>query len=153
MSPEMLKLLREALEWLKEAQENHNRINMLSLIREAEDRIHACIREDQANEYLEAEGEQYAADRLKVKMQYEEFEAIIQENTPFPKNEENRIFLGLVVMRKYLPHCEIEAADYDIVYAADVKKLLEAGITPKDAQELNRLGWFIENGECLAHFV
>jgi len=86
-------------------------------------------------------------------MQYEEFEAIIQENTPFQKIEDNKIFLGLVVMRKYLPHCGIDAAGHDIVYSADVEKILEAGITKEDAQELNRLGWFIENGECLAHYA
>ncbi len=66
-------------------------------------------------------------------------------------NEDNA-FLGLLIIRKYIPGCGIEGAEHDLIYSAGVDELLEAGLTEEDAIELRNLNWMIEYNS-LACFV
>lgn len=64
------------------------------------------------------------------------------------------VFVGLAIMRKYLPRAEIKGADHDIIYSMDVSEVVDAGITEEDAVRLKELNWMLdETGEGLACFV
>ena len=86
-------------------------------------------------------------------MTYEEFEDIMRGDDDLMNFDDENAFVGLQIIRKYLPKAGIEGADHDVIYSASVKKLFEAGITKEDAIELRRLNWMIEDGEYLASFV
>lgn len=62
------------------------------------------------------------------------------------------LFEGLKILKKYGPF-EIEGAEHDIIYSCDIDKLVKTGITLEDAEELAKLGWFIEDNYHLAYFV
>ena len=83
----------------------------------------------------------------------EEFETIMEGDDDLMNIDDDNAFVGLQIIRKYLPKSGIEGADHDVIYSASVEKLLEAGITKEDAIELRRLNWMIEDGEYLACFV
>ena len=86
-------------------------------------------------------------------MTFEEFETIMEGDDDLMNIDDDNAFVGLQIIRKYLPKSGIEGADHDVIYSASVEKLLEAGITKEDAIELRRLNWMIEDGEYLACFV
>jgi hypothetical protein len=81
----------------------------------------------------------------------ERFEEIF-DNTESDHKRQSKIFKGLEIIRKYLPDADIEAAEHDIIYAADVDELIEAGITEDDVKELAKLTWHIDE-DALAHFA
>ena len=83
----------------------------------------------------------------------EEFETLMDSDYDSKYIDDDNAFVGLQIIRKYLPKSGIEGADHDVIYSASVEKLLEAGITKEDAIELRRLNWMIEDGEYLACFV
>ena len=85
-------------------------------------------------------------------MTYNKFRHILYDSK-FPSLRHGGVFLGLQLLRKYLPDADIEGANDDIIYSVDVEPLLEAGITEEDVEELARLRWRIKDGEYLAHFV
>lgn len=61
---------------------------------------------------------------------------------------------GLNIIAKYLPKSGIEGADHDIIFAATVNDILEAGLTEEDAIKLRTLNWMIdETNTGLACFV
>jgi len=60
---------------------------------------------------------------------------------------------GLNLIAKYLPLSGITGAEHDVIYAADVGALLEAGITEEDCLVLRRLNWMVEDEEYFACFV
>lgn len=62
------------------------------------------------------------------------------------------VFLGLEIIRKYLPKSGIEGASHDIVYSVDIDEIIEAGITEEDVRKLRSLNWLTED-EYLACFV
>ena len=60
---------------------------------------------------------------------------------------------GLLVIHKYLPLNGITGAGHEVIYAADVDALIEAGITEEDCLILKRLNWMVEDEEYFACFV
>jgi len=60
---------------------------------------------------------------------------------------------GLKIIEKYVPGKGVEGANRDIIYSVDVDELIAGGITREDAEELRRLNWMVEGGECMACFV
>ena len=60
---------------------------------------------------------------------------------------------GLLLIQKYLPKSGIEGASHDVIWACDVDKLIEAGITEEDAIELRKENWMVEEDLYLACFV
>jgi hypothetical protein len=88
-------------------------------------------------------------------MIYEEFENIIDRDFDFKRlpNDDNA-FLGLQIIRKYLPTKGIEGADHDIIWSVDVDELCAAGITEEDVETLRDLNWMIDTEHgCLACYV
>ena len=70
------------------------------------------------------------------------------------KLKDDNAFLGLQIIRKYLPTGGIEGADHDVIYSVGVEELIEAGITVEDAIELRDINWMIDaDAECLACYV
>ena len=66
--------------------------------------------------------------------------------------DKNGILIGLQIVEKYLPNDGIEA-DHDIIYSADVERLVEAGITIEDVESLRNHGWFVDESDSyIAHF-
>lgn len=90
-------------------------------------------------------------------MTREEFDAYYEkeeERVSWERQPPDAIFLGLEIMRKYIPEATIEAAEHDIVYATSVDELLEAGITKEDVVLLlGKLNWHIEDYDSFAHFA
>jgi hypothetical protein len=88
-------------------------------------------------------------------MTREEFDTIMDgDSSTLGSYEKCRVLLGLNIIAKYLPNSGIGDAQHDIIYAADVDELLEAGLTEFDAIELCNMNWMIdEEGECLAKFT
>jgi hypothetical protein len=88
-------------------------------------------------------------------MERERFEEIMKDediDTVFPENE--NALAGLNLIAKYLPKSGVEAAGHDIIYAADIDKIVKAGITEEDAIKLRSWNWMIDKDcECLACFV
>jgi len=85
-------------------------------------------------------------------MKREDFEIIMDGERDLVSCEGDNAFLGLQIIVKYLPKSGVEGADHDIIYSADVDKLLEAGLTEDDAIQLRKLNWIISE-DCLACFV
>ena len=86
-------------------------------------------------------------------MTYEEFEEIMESDFSCSKTDRDcSIFLGLLIIREFLPKAGIEAAQHDIVFSVGVDELIEAGITKEKAGDLRRLGWMIDE-DSLAHFA
>lgn len=84
------------------------------------------------------------------------FEGIFEEDDVSFSERENGddVLKGLKILEKYFPNkMLLEGASHDIVYSKYVEQIVDAGITEDDARELLRLGWHIENGTYLAHFV
>jgi cell division GTPase FtsZ len=84
-------------------------------------------------------------------MTREELEEIFEdEDTSW---EGDNAFQGLQILSKYTDEL-IVGANHDIIYSADVDKVLEAGLTKEDAMKLRKLNWMIEeNGDYFACFV
>ena len=90
-----------------------------------------------------------------MNMRKERFDKIMNSDVDFSifiKYQDNTAFLGLQIIRKYLPTRGIEDAGHEIIYSVNVDQILEAGITEEDAVELRSLNWMIENNR-LACFV
>jgi hypothetical protein len=68
------------------------------------------------------------------------------------KLNDDNAFVGLSLIRKYLPTKGIEGAGHDIIYSVDIDELINAEITEKDVHTLNKLNWTITDG-YLACFV
>ncbi len=61
---------------------------------------------------------------------------------------------GLNIIAKYLPEHGVEGAEHDIIFAATISDILEAGLTEEDAKKLRSLNWMIdETSTGLACFV
>lgn len=60
---------------------------------------------------------------------------------------------GLNIIVKYLPNSGIQSASHDIIYAADVDDIVQAGITEEDVVLLRKYNWMIEDEDYLACFV
>jgi hypothetical protein len=87
-------------------------------------------------------------------MTRERFEEIMDGDSKLGDYDDDNAFLGLQIIRKYIPKKGIEGAEHNIIYSIDVDRLLEAGIAEEDAIELRNLNWMIdEDGDCLACFV
>ncbi len=88
-------------------------------------------------------------------MNRERFDEIMDaDSTRLRDYKKCRILLGLNIIAKYLPNSGVGDAQHDIIYAADVDELLEAGLTEFDAIELCNMNWIIdEEGDCLAKFT
>lgn len=69
---------------------------------------------------------------------------------------DDTVFEGLKILKKYGPF-RIEGAEHDIIYCVSVEKIVDAGITKKDAILLSRMGWHVDSEidypGFLAHFV
>jgi len=85
----------------------------------------------------------------------EQFVEIINDKKAYDREDykgKNGILIGLQIVEKYLPNDGIEA-DHDIVFSADVKDLIKAGITIEDVESLNHHGWFVGDGDYyISHF-
>ena len=55
------------------------------------------------------------------------------------------VFLGLKIMKKYIPSAGIEGAEHDVVYSVDIEELIKAGISEEDVIMLNKLNWMVED--------
>ena len=88
-------------------------------------------------------------------MKEERFIEILEGDSKFPKGlkGDDNAFLGLLIIRKYLPKSGIEGAGHDVIWSVDIDEIIEAGITEEDARKLRDLNWMIEEGTYLACFV
>lgn len=63
-------------------------------------------------------------------------------------------FIGLQIIRKYLPKKGVEGASHDTIYSVSISQIVDAGITEEDAIRLRELNWMLdENQHGLACFV
>ena len=85
-------------------------------------------------------------------MNRERFEEIMDGDSKLGDYDDNTAFLGIQIIRKYLPKSGIEGAQHDIIYSVDCDKLIKAGLTEEDAIELCNLNWMISE-DSLACFV
>ena len=88
-------------------------------------------------------------------MTYEEFDRIMEGYVSLGEQlgcRVPRIAIGLTIMQKYLPTCDIESAEHDEVWACQAQELVAAGVTEKDAEQLRKYGWFIDE-DALSHFA
>lgn len=85
-------------------------------------------------------------------MNRERFEEIMDGESKLENYDDDNAFLGLQIIRRYLPKNGIEGAQHDIIYSVDADKLIEAGLIEGDATELRNLNWMISE-DCLACFV
>ncbi len=84
-------------------------------------------------------------------MNYEQFEEIM--NKDFETSWEGcNVFLGLEIIRKYLPGEGIQGAHHDLIHSVSIDEIIEAGITENDVIRLVELNW-MNDGECLACYV
>jgi len=86
-------------------------------------------------------------------MTREEFIEIMRGNSDLLSINDDNAFLGLQLIRKYIPKCGIEGAEHDVIYSVDVNQLLDADITKEDVEELRRLNWMVVHGEYMACYV
>ncbi len=84
-------------------------------------------------------------------MYYEQFEEIMSKYVEISWEGCN-VFLGLEIIRKYLPGAGITAAGHDIIYSVSIDDIIEAGITDGDAIRLRQLNWMTDE-EGLACYV
>jgi hypothetical protein len=85
-------------------------------------------------------------------MNRERFEEIMDGDSRLGDYDDNNAFLGLQIIRKYMPKKGVEGAQHDIIYSVDADELIEAGLTEEDATELRNLNWMISE-DSLACFV
>lgn len=85
-------------------------------------------------------------------MDRKQLKEIMDGDSKLGNYDDDNAFLGLQIIRKYMPKKGISGADHDVIYSVDVGELLEAGLTERDAEELRNLNWMIEEN-CLACFV
>ena len=85
-------------------------------------------------------------------MEVERFEEIMEEDSDDYSSLDDGLFQGLILLRKYLSGATIEAAEHDVIYAADLRELCETDITEEDVLTLRKFGWHVDY-ESLAHFV
>lgn len=64
----------------------------------------------------------------------------------FLKLKDSNDFLGIQLIRKYIPTAGVCSADHDIIFCVSTSDLAEAGITKEDTTKLFNLNWIIENG-------
>jgi hypothetical protein len=81
-----------------------------------------------------------------------EFKEIMKGESNISDIDDCNVFLGLQIIRKYIPKAGVEGAEHDIIYSAVIYDLIEAGITREDAEELCRLNWFIDE-DTMACYV
>lgn len=67
--------------------------------------------------------------------------------------EGDNTLMGLNIIAKYCPKKGVEAAEHDIIYAARIKDVLNAGLTEEDATELAKLNWMIDEYDGFSSFV
>ena len=70
----------------------------------------------------------------------------------FSNLKDDNAFIGLQIIRKYLPTKGVQGADHDVIYSVSVDDIVVAGITEEDAVYLRDINWMIEN-DGLACFV
>lgn len=64
------------------------------------------------------------------------------------------VLKGLNIIAKYLPNSGVKWVNYEVLYAVEIEKIVEAGITEEDAIELRYQNWMIDsNHEYLSCFV
>lgn len=88
-------------------------------------------------------------------MTREKFEELMSGESDYKKyGDLCRITTGAMIVIKYLPKFGIRAAEHDIVYSAEVNKIISTSITEDEVINLRELGWFIdEDTDSLAHFA
>ncbi|HDZ15694.1 hypothetical protein LCGC14_0950280 [marine sediment metagenome] len=85
-------------------------------------------------------------------MRREEFYHILKRDNGGEWEGDNAL-KGLNIIAKYIPNDTVlEGVGHDVIYSVDIDKLIEAGITIKDAEELRELNWMLKD-DCLACFV
>jgi len=87
-------------------------------------------------------------------MKRDEFIKIFEESDGglLHKLNDCNVFVGLQVIREYIPNAGIEGANHDIIYSVDIDKLIKAGIHRKDAEYLGKINWMIEE-DSMACYV
>lgn len=85
-------------------------------------------------------------------MTIEKFEEIMSNEDTITNFEDGCRFRGIEIIRKYIPDADIEAAAHDVIYCCTSEKLVDAGISQKDAEHLRALNWMIDE-ESLASYV
>lgn len=82
----------------------------------------------------------------------EEFKEIFQRvESELHNIKSDNAFIGLQILSKYTNRLII-GAEHDIIYSEDLDTLIKAGILVKDAIQLRKLNWMINEGS-LACFV
>lgn len=73
------------------------------------------------------------------------------------KWEGDNALQGLIILSKYIDAKKksiLQAADHDIIYGPDIDKILEAGLTEEDADQLRQLNWMLDDDcDSLSCFV
>jgi hypothetical protein len=53
------------------------------------------------------------------------------------------IFLGMQILRLYIPDAKIESTHNNTVWSVNINQLLKAGLTTEDCLTLKELGWYL----------
>ncbi len=78
---------------------------------------------------------------------------ILSKDCELDEMSNSSILDGLNIVEKYIPGSEI-CAEYDIIYSENIDKIVEAGITKEDAEELRKQNWMHDQEcDCLATFT
>lgn len=85
-------------------------------------------------------------------MNYDQVEKIFQDEN-IKQDMPSSVFLGLELLRKYIPNADIASAAHDIVYSSiNVEQACNAGISKDDVIKLRKMNWMIDQN-CFASFV
>ena len=86
-------------------------------------------------------------------MNRSELQEIMNNDNTIDGISRSSVLIGLNIIEKYLPGFHIEPA-HDVLYCAEIDKLIEAGLTIKDAEELRKQNWMYDGEhDCLAVFT
>lgn len=76
----------------------------------------------------------------------------ILSSEDFSEHKADGVFLGLELMRKYIPTATIEAAEHDMIFSVGIDELCKTDISEEAVMALFNYGWCIEY-DSLAHFA
>jgi len=86
---------------------------------------------------------------------YEEAEAILYSDNYRGVISGCNIMKGLLIISKYIDPDKEEIlchAEHDQIWSVELDELVDAGVTKEDLEQLNKLGWYTDEG-ALSRYV
>jgi hypothetical protein len=77
---------------------------------------------------------------------------IFEKDSDLYNFEGDNAFEGLKIIAKYTKNI-VQGADHDVIYSESIEKLIEAGMTENEFEQLRKMNWMIEDDSYLACFV